>query len=196
MKLILIRFSYGLFLVIMQKTCTCTPIYFSVSWYDTLRCVPKHYFSINIIFLFPNCWSGAEMPCRMQKIESGLLTFTVFEMLRKTKKKTFTVDGEIRESANKWMNEWMESMLQQRWKKLQSCLLAQLIGHMCNRCHLSVSIVFIASLFLMAPFIHIHNWEQFKKEVIFIMFSTRFTSVNLLIFSPQKINAWNVCSSC
>lgn len=27
------------------------------------------------------------MPCRMQKIESGLLTFTVFEMLRKTKKK-------------------------------------------------------------------------------------------------------------
>lgn len=41
------------------------------------------------------------MPCRMQKIESGLLTFTVFEMLRKTKKKTFTVDGEIRESANK-----------------------------------------------------------------------------------------------
>lgn len=40
------------------------------------------------------------MPCRMQKIESGLLTFTVFEMLGKTKK-TFTVDGEIRESANK-----------------------------------------------------------------------------------------------
>lgn len=62
-------------------------------------------------------------------------------------------------------------------------------GHMCNRCHLSVSIVFIASLFLMAPFIHIHNWEQFKKEFFFIMFSTRFTSVNLLIFSPQKINA-------
>lgn len=106
MKLILIRFSYGLFLGIMQKTCTCTPIYFSVSWYDIPRCVPKHYFSINIIFLFPNCWSGAEMPCRMQKIESGLLTFTVFEMLRKTKKNTFTVDGEIRESANKWMNEW------------------------------------------------------------------------------------------
>lgn len=26
------------------------------------------------------------MPCRMQKIESGLLTFTVFEMLGKTKK--------------------------------------------------------------------------------------------------------------
>lgn len=43
----------------------------------------------------------------------------------------------------------------------------QLIGHMCNRCHLSVSIVFIASLFLMAPFIHIHNWEQFKKEFFF-----------------------------
>lgn len=41
------------------------------------------------------------MPCRVQKIESGLLTFTVFEMLRKTKKNTFTVDGEIRESANK-----------------------------------------------------------------------------------------------
>lgn len=65
------------------------------------------------------------------------------------------------------INEWMKSMLQQRWKKLQSCLLAQLIGHMCNRCHLSVSIVFIASLFLMAPFIHIHNWEQFKKEFFF-----------------------------
>lgn len=62
--------------------------------------------------------------------------------------------------------------------------------HVCNRCHLSLSIVFIASLFLMAPFIHIHNWEQFKKELFFfIMFSTRFTSVNLLIFSPQKINA-------
>lgn len=41
------------------------------------------------------------MPCRMQKIESGLLTFTVFEMLQKTKKNPFTVDGEIRESANK-----------------------------------------------------------------------------------------------
>lgn len=27
------------------------------------------------------------MPCRMQKIESGLLTFTVFEMLGKKKKK-------------------------------------------------------------------------------------------------------------
>lgn len=40
------------------------------------------------------------MPCRMQKIESGLLTFTVFEMLRKTKQK-LSVDGEIRESANK-----------------------------------------------------------------------------------------------
>lgn len=133
------------------------------------------------------------MPCRMQKIESGLLTFTVFEMLRKTKKTPLQLMGK---SEKVQINEWMKSMLQQRWKKLQSCLLAQLIGHMCNRCHLSVSIVFIASLFLMAPFIHIHNWEQFKKEFFFIMFSTRFTSVNLLIFSPPKINAWNVCSSC
>lgn len=106
MKLILIRFSYGLFLVIMQKTCTCTPIYFSVSWYDTLRCVPKHYFSINIIFLFPNCWSGAEMPCRMQKIESGLLTFTVFEMLRKTKKNLYSWWGKSEKAQiNEWMNE-------------------------------------------------------------------------------------------
>lgn len=168
MKLILIRFSYGLFLVIMQKTCTCTPIYFSVSCYDIPRCVPKHYFSINIIFLFPNCWSGAEMPCRMQKIEKWFIDIhCVWNATEDKKKKTFTVDGEIRESANKWMNEWMKSMLQQRWKKLRSCLLAQLIGHVCNRCHLSVSIVFIASLFLMAPFIHIHNWEQFKKEFFF-----------------------------
>lgn len=105
MKLILIRFSYGLFLVIMQKTCTCTPIYFSVSWYDTLRCVPKHYFSINIIFLFPNCWSGAEMPCRMQKIESGLLTFTVFEMLRKTKKPLQLMGKSEKAQINEWMNE-------------------------------------------------------------------------------------------
>lgn len=107
MKLILIRFSYGLFLVIMQKTCTCTPIYFSVSWYDIPRCVPKHYFSINIIFLFPNCWSGAEMPCRMQKIESGLLTFTVFEMLRKTKKKKpLQLMGKSEKAQiNEWMNE-------------------------------------------------------------------------------------------
>lgn len=106
MKLILIRFSYGLFLVIMQKTCTCTPIYFSVSWYDILRWVPKHYFSINIIFLFPNCWSGAEMPCRMQKIESGLLTFTVFEMLRKTKKKNpLQLMGKSEKAQiNEWMN--------------------------------------------------------------------------------------------
>lgn len=108
MKLILIRFSYGFFLVIMQKTCTCTPIYFSVSWYDIPRCVPKHYFSINIIFLFPNCWSGAEMPCRMQKIESGLLTFTVFEMLRKTKKKKpLQLMGKSEKAQiNEWMNEW------------------------------------------------------------------------------------------
>lgn len=106
MKLILIRFSYGLFLVIMQKTCTCTPIYFSVSCYDIPRCVPKHYFSINIIFLFPNCWSGAEMPCRMQKIESGLLTFTVFEMLRKTKKKPLQLMGKSEKAQiNEWMNE-------------------------------------------------------------------------------------------
>lgn len=107
MKLILIRFSYGLFLVIMQKTCTCTPIYFSVSCYDIPRCVPKHYFSINIIFLFPNCWSGAEMPCRMQKIESGLLTFTVFEMLRKTKKKKpLQLMGKSEKAQiNEWMNE-------------------------------------------------------------------------------------------
>lgn len=33
------------------------------------------------------------MPCRMQKIESGLLTFTVFEMLRKTKKKPLQLMG-------------------------------------------------------------------------------------------------------
>lgn len=106
MKLILIRFSYGLFLVIMQKTCTCTPIYSSVSLYDISRCVPKHYFSINIIFLFPNCWSGAEMPCRMQKIESGLLTFTVFEMLRKTKKKPLQLMGKSEKAQiNEWMNE-------------------------------------------------------------------------------------------
>lgn len=104
MKLILIRFSYGLFLVIMQKTCTCTPIYFSVSWYDIPRCVPKHYFSINIIFLFPNCWSGAEMPCRMQKIESGLLTFTVFEMLRKTKKPLQLMGKSEKVQINEWMN--------------------------------------------------------------------------------------------
>lgn len=105
MKLILIRFSYGLFLVIMQKTCTCTPIYFSVSWYDIPRCVPKHYFSINIIFLFPNCWSGAEMPCRMQKIESGLLTFPVFEMLRKTKKPLQLRGKSEKAQINEWMNE-------------------------------------------------------------------------------------------
>lgn len=105
MKLILIRFSYGLFLVIMQKTCTCTPIYFSVYWYDIPRCVPKHYFSINIIFLFPNCWSGAEMPCRVQKIESGLLTFTVFEMLRKTKKNLYSWWGKSEKAQiNEWMN--------------------------------------------------------------------------------------------
>lgn len=84
---------------------------------------------------------------------------------RQKKKNLYSWWGNQRK--RKWMNEWMKSMLQQRWKKLQSCLLAQLIGHMCNRCHLSVSIVFIASLFLMAPFIHIHNWEQFKKEVFF-----------------------------
>lgn len=159
----LIRFSYGFFLVIMQKTCTCTPIYFSVSWYDIPRCVPKHYFSINIIFLFPNCWSGAEMPCRMQKIESGLLTFTVFEMLRKTKKKKpLQLMGKSEKAQiNIWMNGKHVAAKVEETSK-------QLIGHMCNRCHLSVSIVFIASLFLMAPFIHIHNWEQFKKEFFFL----------------------------
>lgn len=47
------------------------------------------------------------MPCRMQKIESGLLTFTVFEMLRKTKKKKpLQLMGKSEKAQiNEWMNE-------------------------------------------------------------------------------------------
>lgn len=46
------------------------------------------------------------MPCRMQKIESGLLTFTVFEMLRKTKKKPLQLMGKSEKAQiNEWMNE-------------------------------------------------------------------------------------------
>lgn len=80
-------------------------------------------------------------------------------------KKTFTVDREIRKSANtcKWMNEW-KACWGKGWKKLQSCMLAQLIGHMCNRCHLSAAIVYIASLFLMVLFIHIHNWSNCRRK--------------------------------
>lgn len=107
MKLILIRFSYGLFLVIMQKTCTCTPIYFSVSWYDIPRCVPKHYFSININF------SSSQIADREQKCHVECKNWKwfidihcVWNATEDQKKKPFTVDGEIRESANKWMNEW------------------------------------------------------------------------------------------
>lgn len=47
------------------------------------------------------------MPCRMQKIESGLLTFTVFEMLWKTKKKNpLQLMGKSEKAQiNEWMNE-------------------------------------------------------------------------------------------
>lgn len=45
------------------------------------------------------------MPCRMQKIESGLLTFTVFEMLRKTKKTPLQLMGKSEKAQiNEWMN--------------------------------------------------------------------------------------------
>lgn len=45
------------------------------------------------------------MPCRMQKIESGLLTFTVFEMLRKTKKPLQLMGKSEKAQINEWMNE-------------------------------------------------------------------------------------------
>lgn len=45
------------------------------------------------------------MPCIMQKIESGLLTFTVFEMLRKTKKPLQLMGKSEKAQINEWMNE-------------------------------------------------------------------------------------------
>lgn len=135
------------------------------------------------------------MPCIMQKIESGLLTFIVFKMLGKTKKPSQLIGKSEKVQINEWMNEW-KACWGKGWKKLQSCMLAQLIGHMCNRCHLSSAIVYIASLFFMVLFIHIHNWSNCRRKSFFIPFSTRFISVNLLIFSPEKSMAWNVCPSC
>lgn len=64
---------------------------------------------------------------------------------------------------NEWMNEW-KACWGKGWKKLQSCMLAQLIGHMCNRCHLSAAIVYIAPLFIMVFFIHIHNWSNCRRR--------------------------------
>lgn len=66
---------------------------------------------------------------------------------------------------NEWMNEKHVAAKVEETSKLSVGTIDW--THMCNRCHLSVSIVFIASLFLMDRFIHIHNWEQFKKEFFF-----------------------------
>lgn len=107
MKLILIRFSYGLFLVIMQKTCTCTPIYFSVSWYDIPRCVPKHYFSININF------SSSQIADREQKchVECKKLKVVYWHSLclkcyGKQKKTPLQLMGKSEKAQiNEWMNE-------------------------------------------------------------------------------------------
>lgn len=105
-------------------------------------------------------------------------------------KKTFTVDREIRKSANtyKWMNEW-NACWGKGWKKLQSCMLAQLIGHMCNRCHLSAVIVYIASLFLMVLFIHIHNWSNCRRKE-FLYCSQLDSFLSICSFSPPK-NQWH-----
>lgn len=105
-------------------------------------------------------------------------------------KKTFTVDREIRKSANtcKWMNEW-KACWGKGWKKLQSCMLAQLIGHMCNRCHLSAAIVYIASLFLMVLFIHIHNWSNCRRKE-FLYCSQLDSFLSICSFSPPK-NQWH-----
>lgn len=106
---------------------------------------------------------GSRNAMFMQKIESGLLTFIVFEMLGKSKKPSQLIGKSEIVQINEWMNEW-KACWGKGWKKLQSCMLAQLIGHMCNRCHLSSAIVYIASLFLMVLFIHIHNWSNCRRS--------------------------------
>lgn len=107
MKLILIRFSYGFFFSYNAK---------DLYMYTHIFLV---YLGMMFRGVFPSIispltsFSSSQIADREQKchVECKKLKVVYWHSLclkcyGRQKKKPFTVDGEIRESANKWMNEW------------------------------------------------------------------------------------------